>query len=290
MNIGFIGLGLMGCRMADNLLKSGNQLFVYNRSVEKAKSLIEKGATVEISPAEVAKNVSVIFTMLSEPDVVKEAAFGNNGFIEKMQPGSLWVDCSTVNPSFTKKVAEKAKMKGIRFIDAPVAGTTIPAEKGELTFYIGGDPDDVEECRPLLETMGKKIIYMGENGKGTSMKMVINLLLAQAMVTFSEGMALGESLGISKEKLLDILPGSPVVAPFISAKKEKIIKEDFEPEFPLKWMLKDCRLASTTGYENDIYLYLTNTVKEIYQHAVKRGFGEKDFSSVYKFLTTKGNL
>jgi 3-hydroxyisobutyrate dehydrogenase/glyoxylate/succinic semialdehyde reductase len=228
--------------------------------------------------------------MLSEPEVVEEAAFGNNGFIEQMQPGSLWIDCSTVNPSFTKKVAEKAKIKGIRFIDAPVSGTTIPAEKGELTFYTGGDPDDIEECRPLFETMGKKIIYMGENGKGTSMKMVINLLLAQAMVTFSEGMALGESLGISKEKLLDILPGGAVVAPFISGKKEKISTGNFEPEFPLKWMLKDCRLASITGYENDIYLYLTNTAKEIYQHAVKLGFGEKDFSSVYQFLTTKGNL
>lgn len=290
MDIGFIGLGLMGLRMANNLLKSGNRLFVYNRTIEKAKSLIEKGAIPATSPAEVAKNADIIFTMLSEPEVVEETAFGNNGFIEQMLPESLWIDCSTVNPSFTKKVAEKAKIKGIRFIDAPVSGTTTPAEKGELTFFIGGNPDDVEECRPLFETMGKKIIYMGENGKGTSMKMVINLLLAQAMVTFSEGMALGESLGISKEKLLDILPGGPVVAPFISAKKEKISKENFEPEFPLKWMLKDCRLASITGYENDIYLYLTNTVKEIYQHAAKQGFGEEDFSSVYQFLTTKGNL
>jgi len=290
MKIGFIGLGLMGLRMAGNLLKKGNELIVFNRSVEKAKSLVEKGAVLAGSPAEVGKETNIIFTMLSEPDVVKEIAFGSNGFIDSMKAGSIWIDCSTVNPSFTKNMAQKARQKNIRFIDAPVSGTVTPAEKGELTFFIGGEPDDVEECRPLFEAMGNKIVYMGEISKGASMKMVINLLLAQAMASFSEGMALGESLGIPKERLLELLPGGPAVAPFISGKKEKIRTDNFEPEFPLKWMLKDCRLASKTGYENDIHLYLANVVKEIYQHAAKRGYAEKDFSSVYQFLTNDGKI
>lgn len=290
MKIGFIGLGLMGYRMANNLLKNGYELIVYNRSIEKAKNLIEKGAVFATSPADTGKNVKIIFTMLSEPEVVEEIAFGEKGFIDQLEQGAIWIDCSTVNPSFTKKTALRAKQKNIRFIDAPVAGTILPAEKGELIFFIGGDQNDVEECRPLFEAMGKKIIYMGENGKGTSMKMVINLLLAQAMAAFSEGMALGESLGLSKEQLLDILPGGPVAAPFLTAKKEKINKETFEVEFPLKWMLKDCYLASITGYENNIPLYLTNTVKDMYQHAAKHGFGEKDFSSIYQFLTSKTKL
>jgi 3-hydroxyisobutyrate dehydrogenase-like beta-hydroxyacid dehydrogenase len=289
MKIGFIGLGLMGSRMANNLLKE-NQLIVYNRSKEKAGKLIEKDAILVNSPSDIGREVKIIFTMLSEPKVVEEIAFGERGFIDQLEPGSIWIDCSTVNPSFTKMVASKAKQKNIRFIDAPVAGTTTPAEKGELTFFIGGDVNDFEECRPLFELMGNKLFYLGENGKGTSMKMVVNLLLAQAMAAFSEGMSLGESLGLTKEQLLEVLPGGAVTAPFLTAKKGNIKQNIYEPEFPLKWMLKDCQLASITGYENNIQLFLTNTVKEIYQHALKHGFGEKDFSSVYEFMVSKTKL
>ena len=132
--------------------------------------------------------------------------------------------------------------------------------------------------------MGNKLNYLGENGKGTSMKMVNNLLLAQAMVAFSEGMSLGVALGLTNEQLFNILPGGPVVAPFISAKLNNMKSESFDAEFPLKWMLKDCYLASVTGNENNLQLDLTNTVKEIYQQAVNSGYGDKDFSSVYQFL------
>jgi 3-hydroxyisobutyrate dehydrogenase-like beta-hydroxyacid dehydrogenase len=287
MKIGFIGLGLMGYRMANNLLEKGNQLIVYNRTVEKAKGLVEKGAILANSPEDLGKEAKVIITMLSEPLAVEEIAFGAKGFITQLEQGSVWIDCSTVNPSFTIKAALRARQKNIRFIDAPVSGTIVPAEKGELTFFIGGDPNDVEEFRQLFEAMGRKIIYMGENGKGTSMKMVINLLLAQAMAAFSEGMALGEALGISKEKLLEILPGGPVVAPFLTAKIDKINSENFDAEFPLKWMLKDMKLASVTADEKKLQLLLTKVTKDIYRHAEKSGYGEKDFSSIYKFLTDK---
>ena len=284
MKLGFIGLGLMGFRMANNLIEKGNEVVVYNRTVEKANKLVEKGAILTMSPAEVGSNVKILFTMLSEPQVVEETAFSNNGFINHLKPGSIWIDCSTVNPSYTKKAALRAKQKGIRFIDAPVAGSVIQAEKGELRFFIGGDQNDVEECRDLFESMGNKLNYLGENGKGTSMKIVNNLLLAQAMVAFSEGLALGESLGFTKKQLFDILPGGPVVAPFLSAKLNNIECGTFETEFPLKWMLKDCYLATITGNENDIQLKLTNTVHDIYQQAVNSGYGEQDFSSIYKFL------
>jgi 3-hydroxyisobutyrate dehydrogenase/glyoxylate/succinic semialdehyde reductase len=290
MKIGFIGLGLMGSRMANNLLEKGNELMVYNRSIGKAKLLVEKGAELAGSPADIGKNVNIIFTMLSEPEVVEEIAFGNKGFIDKLEQGSIWIDCSTVSPSFTKKTALRVKKKNIRFIDAPVSGSVIQAEKGELRFYIGGDQNDFEEFRPLFEAMGNKFIYLGENGKGISMKMVNNLLLAHAMVAFSEGMALGESLGLSKEQLLDILPGGSVVAPFLTAKIPNIKKETFETEFPLKWMLKDCFLASIEGYENNVPLYLTDIVKNIYQNADIQGFGEKDFSSIYQFIKNRNKL
>jgi len=285
MKIGFIGLGLMGIRMANNLIEKGNDLIVYNRTKYKAEPLIKKGAKIAGSPSELAKEANIIFTMISDPPSVEEIAFGELGFVKSMKQNSIWIDCSTVNPSFTKSIAVKVKKLNIRFIDAPVAGTVIPAEKGELLFFVGGDKKDVEEVRPLLEKMGKKVIYLGENGKGTSIKMVINLILGQAMIAFSEGMILGESLGFKKEDLFNVLIGGPVTAPFLAGKKEKIANNKFDTEFPLQWMFKDFQLAALTGYENNVALPLTNQAKELYALANKFGYGEKDFSSIYNFLS-----
>ncbi|MHB1686513.1 MAG: NAD(P)-dependent oxidoreductase [Ignavibacteriaceae bacterium] len=288
MKVGFIGLGLMGSRMAFNLLQKGNQLFVFNRTKEKAKDLVNNGATFSNSISELAAQSEVIITMLSEPEVVKDTALGETGFLNYIKKNSIWIDCSTVNPSFSKLMAEEAKKRGIRFLDAPVSGTIIPAEKGELTFLVGGEKDDVEFCKPLFEAMGKKILHIGENGKGTSMKMVINLVIGQAMAAFSEGMLLGESLGIPKEKLIEILLAGPIAAPFLLGKRNKILKDNFDPEFPLQWMLKDLHLALKTAYENNLPLPLTGSTKEIFSLAKKYGLGEEDFSAVYKFL--KGDV
>ncbi len=284
MKIGFIGLGLMGSRMANNLLKKGNMLFVFNRTKEKAKNLTEKGAVFCDSIAELALQSEVLITMLTAPDVVEQAALGTDGFLNSLEKNSIWIDCSTVNPEFSKLMATQSEQKGIHFLDAPVSGTITPAEKGELTFLIGGNKEDVEFCMPLFESMGKKILHVGENGKGTALKMVINLLLGQAITGFSEGLLLGESLGISKQTLLDILLGGPVAAPFLSGKKNKFLQNNFETEFPLQLMLKDLRLALSEAKSKNIILPLTAGAEEIFKFADEAGMGEDDFSAVYKFL------
>jgi len=287
MKIGFIGLGIMGSRMAANLLKGGHKLKVYNRTLSKAEALVEKGAKLSHSAKEAADNVDVLFTMLSTPDSVKSIALGKKGFLTSMKRNSIWVDCSTVNPSFSREIAKIAEEKGIRFIDAPVAGTKQPAEKGELIILTGGNKNDIEEVTPLLNLMGKKIIYAGETGMGTSLKMVINLMLASAMEVFSEALTLGESLGFTKEKLYDVLIGGPVTAPFLAGKTEKINKLNFEADFPLQLMLKDMQLIEQTAKENNINLPAADSIKEIYSEAVKNGFGHKDFSAIYSFLQNK---
>jgi len=189
-----------------------------------------------------------------------------------------------VNPSFTRKMASLSKKYGIQFLDAPVAGSKVPAEEGELIFLVGGETELVNNCAPFFETIGKKYIHVGENGKGTSLKMVFNLLLGQAMNAFSEGMALGESLGIDKDTLFNTLLGSPVVAPFIATKREKMDQENYEAEFPLKWLQKDLQLASDTAYEQDVPLPAVNLIKEIYAQAKKSGYADEDFSSIYTYL------
>jgi 3-hydroxyisobutyrate dehydrogenase/glyoxylate/succinic semialdehyde reductase len=285
MKIGFIGLGIMGSRMAANLQKHGHSLVVFNRTRAKAQSLLDRGGTFAKSPAKLAEQVDVLFTMLAHPDAVEQAALDPNGFLSHLKPDALWVDCSSVNPSFSKKVAAAAAARQVRFIDAPVTGSAPVAEEGKLVFWVGGDATDVEAIRPLLLCMGSKIVHLGGYGMGTSMKMVINLLLGTGMAAFAEAMALGEGLGISQKMLFDSLLSTPTVAPFLALKREKIESGNYETEFPLRWMQKDMHLASLSAYEAGVAMPLTNITKEIYRLAMRGGHDTEDFSAIYEFAT-----
>ena len=283
MKIGFIGLGIMGSRMAANLQKHGYSLVVFNRTRAKAQSLLDRGGTFAKSPAKLAEQVDVLFTMLAHPDAVEQAALDPNGFLSHLKPNALWVDCSSVNPSFSKKMAAAGAARQVRFIDAPVTGSAPVAEEGKLVFWVGGNATDVETIRPLLQCMGSKIVHLGGHGMGTSMKMVINLLLGAGMASFAEAMALGQRLGLSQKMLFDSLLGMPTVAPFLASKREKIERENYEAEFPLRWMQKDMHLASVSAYEAGVAMPLMNVVKEIYRLAMRGGHETEDFSAIYEF-------
>src|SRR5207253_544796 len=218
MKIGFIGLGIMCSRMATNLQKHGYSLAVFNRTRAKAQSLLDRGGTFAKSPAKLAEQVDVLFTMLAHPDAVEQAALDPNGFLGHLKPNALWVDCSSVNPSFSKKMTAAAAARQVHFIDAPVTGSAEAAVEGKLVFWVGGEDADLETIRSLLLCMGNKIVHVGGHGMGTSLKMVINLLMGNAMAAFAEGMALGEGLGISRKVLFDSLLGMPAVAPFLATK------------------------------------------------------------------------
>jgi len=287
MRIGFIGLGIMGSRMAANLQKHGYPLVVFNRTRAKAQPLLDKGASFAESPAKLAEQVDLLFTMLAHPDAVEQAALGENGFLNHLTPNALWVDCSSVNPSFSKKMAAEAARRRVHFVDAPVTGSAPVAKDANLVFWVGADGADLETIRPLLLCMGSRIVDAGGRGMGTSMKMVINLLLGTGMAAFAEAMALGEGLGISRKMLFDSLLGMPAVAPFLASKREKIESGNYEAEFPLRWMQKDMHLASTSAYEAGVAMPLTNVTKEIYRLAMRGGHDTKDFSAIYEF--TMGN-
>jgi 3-hydroxyisobutyrate dehydrogenase/glyoxylate/succinic semialdehyde reductase len=289
MKVGFIGLGIMGSRMAANLQKSGYDLVVFNRTRSKAQPLLDKGATFAESPAELGAQVDILFTMLAHPDAVAQAALRANGFLSQLKPHALWVDCSSVNPSFSKKMATGAAARQLRFLDAPVTGSAPVAKEAKLVFWVGGDGRDLEEVRPLLLSMGNKIVHAGGNGTGTSMKMVINLLLGVGMASFAEAMALGQGLGLSEKMLFDSLLGMPAIAPFLAAKRENIEKGNYEAEFPLRWMQKDLYLASVSAYEAGVAMPVTNLTKEIYRFAMREGHETEDFSAIYEFMMGDAN-
>src|SRR5438270_422400 len=231
MKIGFVGLGAMGSRMAANLQKSGYSLVLFNRSRDKAAPLVSAGALLADSPAALAAAVEVLFTMLAHPAAVAEAALGEGGFLDRLRPGALWIDCSTVNPSFSREMASAAQARKLRFLDAPVAGSRGPAAKGELVFFVGGNAADVEASGPWLRAMGSRVVHVGSCGMGAALKMVNNLLLASSMAAFAESLVLGESLGISREQLFEFLMGSPLVAPYLATKRAKIERAITRPSF-----------------------------------------------------------
>src|SRR5256712_3228261 len=285
MKIGFIGLGIMGSRMAANVQKKRHSLVLFIRTREKAQALIAEGATWADSPAALTPKVEVIFTMVAHPDAVEEAALGEDGFLRFPQPGQMWIACSTVNPSLSRKMAAEAKARGVGFLGAPVTGSKGQAELAKLTFWVGGEKGDLETYRPLLESMGNRIVHCGGPGMGASLKMVMNQLLGTTMAVFAEGLVLGESLGLSREVLFEALLGGPAAAPFLALKRERIENGNYEPaDFPLRWLQKDLHLAAVSAYETGAAMPLTNAAKELYRLAIRDGRGNEDFSAIYDYL------
>lgn len=284
MKIAFIGLGIMGSRMAKNLVKENLDVTVYNRTHSAADELGKLGATVAQSSADAVKEADVVISMLSTPGVVNDVALGDAGFVKRMKQNALWVDCTTVDPGFSRDAAAKARSHNVRFMDAPVAGSKIPAEKGELVFLVGGAAHDMQEVQSLFDIMGKKTVHAGDTGMGTSLKMLANSQLAQAMAVFAESVVLGEKMGFSRNFLLEFLPALPVTAPFIKAKADKIKSNDYSVEFPLEWMQKDLHLLGLTAYDNGVPQFMASVAAEIYASAKAEGFARDDFSALIKSL------
>lgn len=287
MKVAFIGLGIMGSRMAHNLLKNGIDLTVANRSPEPLAALSAAGATTADTYAAAVADADVVITMLSRPEAVTAVVTGPEGCLAHMKKGALWMDCSTINPSFSLASHQAAQASGVRYLEAPVAGTLPQAEQGILVFFAGGATVDLEVVRPLMEHMGSKILHIGEMGQGSGFKMLVNLMLAQSMVVFSETVLLGEKMGLSRDFLLNALPGLVVSAPFTKFKAEMIRENEYGVQFPLELMHKDLHLAALTAYEHEQPLYLGNLAKELYADASKQGLGRLDFAAIHQFLAAK---
>ena len=284
MKVSFIGLGIMGSRMAANLLKNNIDLTVYNRSSQAMETLVQQGAQMASTIKEAVREADLVITMLSTPEAVEQVMLQKGGALESMTSGVIWVDCSTVNPSFSKRSKEIATQHQIKFIDAPVAGTKPHAENAELVFFVGGEDSEVELIKPLLNYMGKKVMHLGTAGNGASFKMIVNIMLAQSMIVFSEAVLLGQKMGFDKEMLLQILPQLVVSAPFTKLKAEMIKQNDYSVQFPLEWMYKDLHLASLTAYELGQPLHLANVAKELFATAYQQGMGRLDFAAIHQSL------
>jgi len=284
MKVAFIGLGIMGSRMAANLLKNDVDLTVFNRTTERALKLKKWGAKVADSAVDAVHEADVVFSMLSTPEVVADVFWGGGNVLKSMKKGAWWLDCTTVNPSFSLQSKAEAESVGVKFLDTPVSGSKPQAQNAELIFLVGSTRENARELDVFFNMMGKKTFYMGETGKGAAFKMIINMIMAQEMALFAEAVLLGEKMGISRDFLLETLPNLIVTPPFIKNKINNMAKGEYEVQFPLEWMHKDLHLAAVSAYENNQPLYLANVAKEMFEGARASGMGRMDFSAIFKYL------
>jgi 3-hydroxyisobutyrate dehydrogenase-like beta-hydroxyacid dehydrogenase len=285
--IGFIGLGLMGKHMALNLLKARHTVTVWNRTAERAKELVAAGATLAKNPREVASSSDFLITMVSDPPALEEVLWGhegkNDGALEGLRAGTLYMDCSTVSAMLARKIAEVCGKHGVKFLDAPVTGGDWGAREGNLVFMIGGDPKTVKEAEPVIGVMGKKWFVLGPNGAGQTVKVAMNALLALQVDAMAEALALVTKAGLKGEQLVEVMQSSMARSGLLDLKSPLMVKGDYQPSFPLRLMHKDLGLALDLANQLGVALPATAAAREVYNYVKGEAKEDLDYSAVMKF-------
>ncbi|XP_002280297.1 glyoxylate/succinic semialdehyde reductase 2, chloroplastic [Vitis vinifera] len=285
--VGFLGLGIMGSPMAQNLIKSGCDVTVWNRTKSKCDPLISLGAKYKSSPEEVAASCDVTFAMLADPESAVDVACGKHGAASGIGPGKGYVDVSTVDGATSKLIGEHIKATGALFLEAPVSGSKKPAEDGQLIFLTGGDKSLYETVAPLLDIMGKSRFFLGSVGNGAAMKLVVNMVMGSMMASFSEGLLLGEKVGLDPDVIVEVISQGAISAPMFSMKGPSMVKSVYPTAFPLKHQQKDLRLALGLAESVSQPTPIAAAANELYKVAKSHGLSDHDFSAVIEALKVK---
>jgi 3-hydroxyisobutyrate dehydrogenase len=272
--IGFVGLGIMGKAMAQNLLKAGFQVTVYNRSKPPVDLLIASGAASSPSPKAVAERSDVVITMVTDSEAVKEVVLGTGGVIEGAHAGLVLIDMSTISPSMTRTVSASLAEKSVSMLDAPVSGGDSGARDGTLTIMVGGPAAVFEECLPVLQVLGKKVVHMGGTGAGELTKLANQILVACNMVGVSECLNFAKKAGLDAGKLIDSLSAGAASSWSLVNLGPKVVKRDFAPGFKVKLLQKDLRYVLSSANDVNAPLPATALVHQLYKMLEEKGLGD----------------
>ncbi|KAJ9697620.1 hypothetical protein PVL29_009445 [Vitis rotundifolia] len=286
MEVGFLGLGIMGKAMSINLIRSGFKLTVWNRTLSKCDELVELGASIGETPAAVVKKCKYTIAMLSDPSVALSVVFDKDGVLEQICHGKGYIDMSTVDADTSSKISEAITSKGGSFLEAPVSGSKKPAEDGQLVILAAGEKALYDEAIPAFDIMGKKSFFLGQVGNGAKMKLVVNMIMGSMMNAFSEGLVLADRSGLNPHTLLDVLDLGGIANPMFRLKGPTMIQNSYSPAFPLKHQQKDMRLALALGDENAVSMPVAAAANEAFKKARSLGLGDLDFSAVYETVKT----
>ena len=283
--VGFVGLGIMGSRMAANLRRAGHELTVFNRTRERAEAWAqEHGGTVAATPAEVGAAAEVVITMLVDGAQVEEALLGPGGAAAGAADGTLFVDMSTIAPADARRLAATLAERGHRFVDAPVTGSAPRAEDGTLTIMAGGGDEDMDRARPLFEAMGRNIVHAGDVGQGQAVKVLSNAVSAINCATLAQAIVVGRREGVDLQALVEVMRGGSAASQMLELKARPMLEHDFTPLFKLEHMLKDVRLCLDEAGRAGAGFPFAGLARELYTAAVGRGLGAQDFAAVLEVV------
>jgi len=289
--IGFIGIGKMGAPMAQNLLKAGYPLVVYDLREQAIENLVKAGAEKASSVQNLASRSSIVITMLPASPDVEAVVLGPEGVIKGTKPGNIVIDMSSSYPTSTKMIWERLAAKGIRMLDAPVSGGTEGALDGTLAIMVGGEQKDYEECRPILEIMGQNIYYLGKIGAGHTVKALNNLCSACSMVITSEALVVATKLGLSPDKVIDAINSSSGRSWSSQTKFPNfVLNNAFNSGFTIGLMNKDLEMATRLGRELHIPMFVGAIVQQLYNYAVGQGRENDCSSAIVKIIEDWGGV
>ena len=275
----------MGRPMAENLAKAGHDVTVWNRTPRDVP-----GAVTAATPAEAVKDKEAVWICVSDTKAVEQVLFGPQGAAEGLATGTIVVDSSTISPSASLTIMESLKERGCEFLDAPMTGSKIAAESGQLIFMVGGNSHSIERIEPLFRAMGKKIIHMGDNGKGLAAKLAQNMNIVFIYEGLCESLTLARKLGVAPEKMFELISASMIRSGVAEYKQPFILNHDYSPNFPLRLMHKDIHLMLDAGQENGVDLPGLTKIDEIYEEASRAGFDDLDYAATITLLEERAGL
>jgi 3-hydroxyisobutyrate dehydrogenase len=283
-SVALLGLGTMGIGMAENLLKAGFPLAVYNRTAAKADPLRSKGANVAATPADAVKGAFIIVSMLADDAASRAVWTGPNGALAAAEPGAVLVESSTVSPAWIADLAAQAAARNLDLLDAPVTGSRTQAAAGQLSFLVGGLPQALAKAEPALKAMSKEIVHLGPTGSGAKLKLVNNFLCGVQVASLAEALAWIERSGLDVEKSLAFLKGGAPGSPLLSGISARMTAHDYTVNFLLKLMSKDLDYAHAAAAQTGVDLTTASNARAVFESAAAQGFADQDMSAVIEPL------
>jgi 3-hydroxyisobutyrate dehydrogenase len=279
-SVSVLGTGIMGAAMARNLLKAGMEVRAWNRSREKAKPLAEDGATVADSPAEAAEGADFLLTMLADADTIADVV--DDGVLSALSDGGVWLQMSTVGIEGTERLEGLARESGVALVDAPVLGTKAPAEGGQLIVLASGPEEVRERSEAVFEPMASKVVWLGEAGAGSRLKLVVNNWIVGLLGVLAETISLAEATGVDPERFLETIEGGPLGLPYAQMNGNMMIEERFPTSFSLKLARKDAALVLDAARANGLEMSVAEAVAVRFDDAISSGHGDEDMAAVYE--------
>jgi 3-hydroxyisobutyrate dehydrogenase-like beta-hydroxyacid dehydrogenase len=279
--VGFVGLGIMGSRMAASLARAGHPVVVYNRTREKAEAWVaEHGGRVADTPRDAAAGAAAVITMVVDGAQVEEVLLGEDGAVHGAAPGTLFIDCSTIAPADVRRIGAALAERGMAFVDAPVSGSSPKAETGTLTIMAGGSDEDFARAEPFFDAMGETILHVGPLGHGQTVKVISNAVSATNAATLAQALVVGKATGVDLEALVAVLGASSSASTMVTLKAKPMLAHDYTPLFRLEHMLKDVGICLDESAAAGAPFPSAALARELYNAAKGRGLADEDFAAV----------